>query len=104
MSDVDHLFTIKWENEVPAKTSRRSHSWFAPFCVRQHSLRNSEENTVQTSHWSSHLFVSVMRFQVLRQSLISLLAIYVQKSRTEIFPQPISCRYQGKKSKMRHQC
>jgi len=90
--------------KVPAKTSRRSHSSFARFCVRQHSLRNSEENTMQTSHQSSHLFVSVKRFQVLRPSLISLLAMYVEKSLPkEIFSQPNFCCFQGEKNKMRHQ-
>jgi len=80
MSDFDRLFTVQWESDVLAKNPAVHTVRLYRFWIKQHSSNNNKENTMQTSHLFSHLFVSVKLFQVMRHRLIALLAMHVEKA------------------------
>jgi len=78
MSDVDQPLTIKWESDELAKNLAIRTVGLYSFWIKQHSSNNNKENTIQTSQRSSHLFVSVSRFQVMRHRFVSLRARHAE--------------------------
>jgi len=80
MSDFDRLFTFQWERDVLGKNPAVHTVRLYRFWIKQHLSNNNKENTMQTSHLFSHLFVSVKLFQVMQYRFISLPAMHVEKT------------------------
>ena len=103
MLNIDHLFTIKSESDVLAKNLAVYTVGLYRFRIQRHLSISNKENTMQTSHLFSHLFVSVKLFQVMRHRFISLLTMSVEKTFDRKFSlKPTFRRLEGEKNKQRH--